>query len=165
MRVVSYDPDAYFNENCEVFFIDELEDEGGEIYSSAPVSERPQDKSSRIELYVQEWEKRHLPLDDYQDWMTIGMALASVGEECRDYFRRISVFSSKYNSEDTDRKFNEFLQNTRSIRIGSFFYKCHNMALFQMRYRIMRMWGFLWRFCQRQCRESYMTRMIVRIFL
>ena len=29
LRVVSYDPDAYFNENCEVFCIDELDDEGG----------------------------------------------------------------------------------------------------------------------------------------
>ena len=55
-----------------------------------------QDKSSRIELYVQEWEKRRVPLDDYQDWMTVGMALASAGEECREFFHRISVFSSKY---------------------------------------------------------------------
>ena len=129
LRVVSYDPDAYFNENCEVFCINELEDEGGEIYSSGPVSERPQDKSSRIELYVQEWEKRHVPLDDYQDWMTVGMALASVGEECREYFHRISVFSSKYSREDTDRKFDGFLQNTRSIKIGSFFYKCHEYGV------------------------------------
>ena len=52
LRVVSYDPDAYFNENCELFCIDEMEDDGGEIYSSAPAAERPQDKSSRIELYL-----------------------------------------------------------------------------------------------------------------
>ena len=47
-----------------MFCIDELEEDGGEIYSSAPAGERPQDKSSRIELYVLEWEKRHVPLDD-----------------------------------------------------------------------------------------------------
>ena len=129
LRVVSYDPDAYFNENCELFCIDEMEDDGGEIYSSAPAAERPQDKSSRIELYVQEWEKRHVPLDDYQDWMTVGMAFASAGEECREFFHRISVFSSKYDREDTDKKFDGFLQNTRSIRIGSFFYKCHEYGV------------------------------------
>ena len=129
LRVVSYDPDAYFNENCELFCIDEMEDDGGEIYSSAPAAERPQDKSSRIELYVLEWEKRHVPLDDYQDWMTVGMALASAGEECREYFHRISVFSSKYSREDTDKKFDGFLQNTRSIKIGSFFYKCHEYGV------------------------------------
>ena len=129
LRVVSYDPDTYFNENCELFCIDELEDEGGEIYSSAPAAERPQGKSSRIELYVQEWEKRRVPLDDYQDWITVGMALASAGEECREFFHRISVFSSKYDREDTDRKFDGFLENTRSIRIGSFFYKCHEYGV------------------------------------
>lgn len=129
LRVVSYDPDAYFNENCELFCIDELEEDEGEIYSSSPVPERAQDRSSRIELYVLEWEKRHVPLDDYQDWMTVGMALASAGEECREFFHRISVFSSKYDREDTDRKFDGFLQNTRSIRIGSFFYKCHEYGV------------------------------------
>ena len=129
LRVVSYDPDAFFNENCEVFCIDEREEDDGEVYSSGPVPERAQDRSSRIELYVLEWEKRHVPLDDYQDWMTVGMALASAGEECREYFHRISVFSSKYSREDTDKKFDGFLQNTRSIRIGSFFYKCHEYGV------------------------------------
>ena len=129
LRVVSYDPDAYFNENCEVFCIDEREEDDGEVYSSGPAPERAQDRSSRIELYVLEWEKRHVPLDDYQDWMTVGMALASAGEECREYFHRISVFSSKYSREDTDKKFDGFLQNTRSIKIGSFFYKCHEYGV------------------------------------
>ena len=45
------------------------------------------------------------------------MALASAGEEFREAFHRISVFSSKYDREDTDRKFDGFLQNSRSIRI------------------------------------------------
>ena len=129
LRVVSYDPDAFFNENCEVFCIDEREEDDGEVYSSGPVPERAQDRSSRIELYVLEWEKRHVPLDDYQDWMTVGMALASAGKECREYFHRISVFSSKYSREDTDKKFDGFLQNTRSIKIGSFFYKCHEYGV------------------------------------
>lgn len=69
-----------------------------------------------------------MPLDDYQDWMTAGMALASAGEECREFFHRISVFSSKYDREDTDRKFDWFLQNTRSIRIGSFFISVMSMG-------------------------------------
>lgn len=129
LRVVSYDPEAYFNENCELFCIDEMEDDGSEIYSPAPAAERPQDKGSRIDLYVQEWEKRRVPLDDYQDWMTVGMALASAGEEFRESFHRVSRFSSKYDREDTDRKFDGFLQNTRSIRIGSFFYKCHEYGV------------------------------------
>lgn len=48
LRVVSYDPEAYFNENCELFCIDELEDDGSEIYSSAPAAERTQNKSSGL---------------------------------------------------------------------------------------------------------------------
>ena len=66
-----------------------------------------------------------MSLDDYQDWMTVGMALASAGEEFRESFHRVSRFSSKYDREDTDRKFDGFLENTRSIRIGSIFYKGH----------------------------------------
>lgn len=96
------------------------------MYSAVPRGgEKVVDKVSRVELYVQEWEKRRVPLDDYKDWMTVGMALASAGEEFRESFHRVSRFSSKYNREDTDRKFDGFLENTRSIRIGSFFYKCH----------------------------------------
>ena len=128
LRVVSYDPEAYFNEDCEVFCIDETDDEEP-VYSGDPKVERAADKGSRVELYVQEWEKKRVPLDDYQDWMTVGMALASSGEEFREAFHRISVFSSKYDRVDTDRKFDGFLQNTRSIRIGSFFYKCHEYGV------------------------------------
>lgn len=68
-------------------------------------------------------------LDDYQDCMAVGMTLVSAGEECREFFHRISVFSSKYSLEDTDRKLDDFLQNTRSIKIGSFFYKCHEYGV------------------------------------
>ena len=35
LRVVSYDPDGYFNEECEVFCIDDEEDEGP-VYSAVP---------------------------------------------------------------------------------------------------------------------------------
>ena len=61
--------------------------------------------------------------------MTVGMALASAGEEFRESFHRVSRFSSKYDREDSDRKFDGFLENTRSIRIGSFFYKCHEYGV------------------------------------
>lgn len=165
LRVVSYDPDGYFNEGCEVFCIDDEEDEGP-VYSAVPRVEKVADKVSRVELYVQEWEKRRVPLDDYQDWMTMGMALASAGEECRKLFHRISVFSSKYDREDTDRKFDGFLENTRGVSgSGVSFISVMSMGRFRIVCRIMRVSGFRWRFCRGRCRGLCLTLIIFRTSL
>jgi len=63
-------------------------------------------------------------ISNYDDWMRIGFALASLGNEGRDYFIRISSHNPKYqDSEDTlQTKFDGFLKDRKGdISIGTFF--------------------------------------------
>ena len=54
----------------------------------------------------------------------MGMALSSLGEPGREYFNRISRFSSKYSPEICNKKYNDLQRTTRTLNIGTFFYKC-----------------------------------------
>ena len=124
LRVVSYDEHPYYNPDCEIYTLpgNDMDDDP----FPEPLS-RPEDISDneRLALYVQEWERKRIPLDDYGDWLTIGMALAGQGEAGKAAFRAVSRFSSKYDEAANDRKFDELARSTHSIGLGSFYYKCH----------------------------------------
>lgn len=133
LRVLSYDPAAYLNVDCHVFTLPENntidvstqdEDEPEEIIS------QDTDASSLIARYVEAWESKGIPLDDYDDWRSMCMSLSTLGEKAWAYVDRISKFSAKYNREDNRKKFQEFIRSTRSIGIGTFFYKCHSYGVF-----------------------------------
>ena len=68
--------------------------------------------------------------DDYDTWLRAALALAAVGERGRDWFHRISHFSSKYNAEETDTKFDEALINRNgSIGAGTFVHFCKEAGI------------------------------------
>jgi len=63
-------------------------------------------------------------VDNYDDWLRIGFALASLGEDGRSYFVELSKDNPKYNDseEDINRKFDGFLKDySGDITLGSFF--------------------------------------------
>lgn len=133
LRVLSYDPAPYLNEDCAVFSLPESglngtraqqEDEGRELLLTET------DSSNQIARYVTAWEEKRIPLDDYDDWRAMCMSLSTLGEKGWAYVDRISRFSARYNREDNRRKFQEFVRSTRSIGIGTFFYKCHAFGVF-----------------------------------
>ena len=78
MRFVSYDPNPYFNENCILYSLPE-------DFISDDDTQEPEDEpeireitnNERLELYVQEWERKKIALDDYADWATIGLSQSS----------------------------------------------------------------------------------------
>ena len=132
LRFVSYDPEPYFNEDCTLYSIpedDEVEDDEGEDEDEDTPAQREISSNERLELYVQEWERRRIPLDDYADWQAIGLALSHEGEAGRNAFHRVSRFSAKYKSLETDMKFTSFAEGNYSTGLGTFFYKCHQMGV------------------------------------
>ena len=121
LRFISIDDHPYLNDSCDIYELPE------ETEEELPEEFRPRDipDDERLEMYVSLWEQKRISLDDYEEWLTIGMALSSLGETGRAAFHRLSACSKKYDPEDTDRKFNELLKTTRSVGIGSFYYRCH----------------------------------------
>ena len=120
LRVLSYDDNAYYNESCSPFCIHTCTEE--------ELEENICDNStdiSKVDAYVKVWEDMEIVLDDYDEWRTVGMALSSLGEPGRELFDRVSRFSSKYAAEDVSAAFDNYLNTTKDISLGSFFYVCH----------------------------------------
>lgn len=63
-------------------------------------------------------------IDNYDDWMRLGFALASIGEDGRNYFVKISTGNPKYNDseDDINKKFDGLLKDySGEITLGTFF--------------------------------------------
>lgn len=81
--------------------------------------------SEEIEAVVEQIEKNGINLaDDYNNWLTIGMALAyEMGERGRELFHRVSRISGKYTIGECDKKYDNCLRSSNGrTTIGSFFY-------------------------------------------
>ena len=69
--------------------------------------------------------RNHIDMtENYADWISIGLALATLGEEGREYYHIVSRQNAKYNEHETDKKFDGFLRSSNSITIGTFFHYC-----------------------------------------
>ena len=126
LRVVSYDTDPYINPDCTTYTLPQPSE------PQEPIDELPQDQEPeedltalKLEEHLQIWEEKQHPLDDYDQWITVGMALSRLGEPGREPFHRVSRYSDKYTPEATDKAFDGFLRSTKHITLGSFFYICH----------------------------------------
>ncbi|MBQ8422510.1 MAG: DUF3987 domain-containing protein, partial [Bacteroidales bacterium] len=126
LRVVSYDTDPYINPDCTTYTLPQPSE------PQEPTDELPQDQETeedltalKLEEHLQIWEEKQHPLDDYDQWITVGMALSRLGEPGREPFHRVSRYSDKYTPETTDKAFDGFLRSTKHITLGSFFYICH----------------------------------------
>lgn len=130
LRYLSYDENPVFNENCERFGLPEGFDVDAartEAARSCRVLENP--ALARAKVYAEEWQKKGPAVDDYDDWMRIGMALSRLGEDGRELFHLVSGTSAKYDGRETDRAFDGFLKSTRDVSLGSFYFMCNRMGV------------------------------------
>ncbi|MDZ7757230.1 PriCT-2 domain-containing protein [Rhodohalobacter sp.] len=66
------------------------------------------------------------------DWFSIGISLASFGEDGRQLFHRVSKMSGKYNATKCDEKFDNLCETaSKQVSLGTFFEHCkrHNIPL------------------------------------
>ena len=130
LRFVSFDPNPIFNEGCTRYCLPEgFDEEEHERERERESSLQENPKLSRALAYANEWEKRKIPLDDYDDWRTMAMALTSLGEQGWEILEKVSQFGKNYDQTDNKKKFEEFRKHTRSIGLGSFFYKCQEYGV------------------------------------
>lgn len=66
---------------------------------------------------------------DYQSWFTVGCALASLGENGRQFFHVCSSQNPTYKYAECDKKFTNLLRTGKHIGIGSFFEICKDYGI------------------------------------
>ena len=132
LRYASADDTPYLNEDAPVFrVIDQTKEVRRYVM---PVKYEPFEDFSpgqklttlqKVELMVRAIERLHLDLTEgYDNWRTIGMSLADLGETGRDFFHRLSRINAGYDPKGTDSKFTNLLRTTRRVSIGTFFHLC-----------------------------------------
>lgn len=77
----------------------------------------------RIKLYLDYIQSHGIDLtQNYDEWVLLGFAFASLGEDGREPFHIISKFSDKYSYDECNKKFDNVLATSRNeISIGTFF--------------------------------------------
>ena len=123
LRCLSYDDNPYVNENAENYSF---------VYHKPKPTPKPfcrsryaDDTDERVYLACKEISQRHIDMTaNYADWISIGLALASLGESGREYYHIVSQQNDKYNQRETDKKFDGFLRSGSCITIGTFFHHC-----------------------------------------
>ncbi len=94
-----------------------------------PLSRDEYEKMS-LEHYISELEKLDNVADNYEEWVyDVGFALATLGENGRDYFHRVSQLSTKYDSNKCDKKFDNLIKTTNHDGIGNFIKFCKNLGI------------------------------------
>src|ERR1700676_606682 len=124
-RFVSYDPDIYINENSQLCPV------------KVSVKKKPQpinfvfQENDFTEIINQVQYSRIDLTADYEDWIKIGLALASkFGEQGRDYFHAFSQYNESYNQVKADKKYTHLLKNSeQKVSIGTIYYLAKQRGL------------------------------------
>lgn len=85
-----------------------------------------------IEVIVSRIEDYRLDLTvNYQDWLSIGFALADeIGEPGRGFFHRLSKFHPSYDYNECDKQFDKCLvRQQRGISIKTFFFMAQSAGI------------------------------------
>lgn len=118
LRVISHDPEAYLNLNA-VPYNGLFEEPRKQVKRYIPRNATSTDEE-RVARCVEQVSQDLT--SNYQDWIEIGLSLASMGEIGRGYYHRLSSFHPKYNQRETDRKFDNLLKTNRNqVGLGTFF--------------------------------------------
>jgi len=130
LRFVSYDPEAHWNQNPAQFDAAALlsaADAAAERKPRPVYLPKPTGTDSTTEKKVRDLIERIEATatdvtGEYNDWMRLGMALASeFGPMGESYFQRISQFHPDYNQAEVSKKYDNFVRHTARVHIGTFF--------------------------------------------
>lgn len=131
LRIASYDADAFYRpEACDYAGVYEEPRKAAPQRAFIAREDDPTATMAKVERMTERICAAHIDMtDNYMDWVQIGFALASMGEPARQCYHAISAQSAKYDSADTDRKFDNLLNATNGVSIATFFYHCKNHGL------------------------------------
>lgn len=130
LRYISYDPAMLIRENPEPLFVKQF-------YKPKTIQknldrETTEKDIARMYEYLALIESLQLNFcPNYETWYRIGFAFAnSLGEDGRGPFHICSKFYPSYDPIETNKKYDDFLQNgNKQISLGTFFHRCKMLDL------------------------------------
>lgn len=126
LRVLSYDENPYVNEDAKRY-------EGIEVFTpnfAQPSLVGADGDLRKVQRCVDQIVEFGIDITQtYQDWYTIGVALASLGEEGRYYFHKVSSVHPEYKYHIANKKFNDLLRTRGQVGLGTFFYWCQQYGI------------------------------------
>lgn len=112
---VSYDPEIYLNENSATFQVKQ------EIQPRVKANIELSDLERAKEVAQQIDSEASDITVGYENWINLGLSLASLGEDARSIYHTISARNSNYDAQECDKKFSDFLQNGKMTSPAYFF--------------------------------------------
>ncbi len=107
------------------FGVDTPQHIGAELVAKSRDYENVDDTIRIADLIAQLINKGVDITSDYAEWVKVGAAFASLGEQGRDFFHQVSSINSGYEVGECDKKFNNLLKTGNgSVGISTFFYMC-----------------------------------------
>lgn len=115
-----------------------LEPEDSKPVRTATFINSPAEDLATALYYVEQLETNNIDLtDSYDDWVKIGFSLASLGEDGRSLYHRVSALYGDYRERETDLKFtNLLLTASGKVTIASFIRFCLDQGV--SRYTVFR---------------------------
>lgn len=111
---VSYDPNAHLNLSSVVYEFKSSTRSNSVKYQQSDL-ERAKLVAERISTSVVDI------TEGYDNWLKIGFALATFGEDGREVFHQVSSKCASYNADTTDQKFSDCLKNGKFSSPAYFF--------------------------------------------
>ncbi|WP_312331943.1 BT4734/BF3469 family protein [Sphingobacterium sp.] len=137
---VSWDPEVYYNPaskelNAEELGINKVPFEMVQEKSVRLIAEEEirveearltfkiQRDLKRVEMVVADLEQENIDItDNYNNWQMIAFSLASLGEEARTFFHRVSALNGQYDYDEADKKFTDALKNRKKFKNANKFF-------------------------------------------
>lgn len=139
LRFASYDSEPYINGNAEPFRIIDTTTKpkpnpakASMVMEQRSWNKNPEATLDKVARLTEEVVRRGIDLTDgYSNWVEIGMALANLGENGREFFHAVSSVYPGYDRAKVDTKFTNLLRTTRKVTIATFFHQCegHGVTL------------------------------------
>ena len=140
---VSHDPEAYFNPDSKLFTFEVAQDK----LTSVPVNDEQRIEQEekreagsneyerlknlkRVVFCLEQIEAGKIDISaDYEDWLLIGFALSTLGEDARQLYHRAVQYNSGYKQAEADKKFDDALAKTKFKTPAKFFAICKNYGI------------------------------------
>lgn len=129
LRGYSYDSNAYFNENAEIFHeVYEYRFDTSKLPNNKIIEIKNSDEENtynKVANVIAKINESGIDITkEYSQWFQIGCALANeFKEDGREFFHKVSLYHPKYHPESCDNIYSKCLEgNYTDIQIGTFFY-------------------------------------------
>lgn len=126
LRILSYDPCPYENENALSY----CGLGNREVYLAAPSMTDADGDLRKVKKCVDLIVQHGIDItSSYDEWMRIGAALTALGDAGRYFFHEVSKQYSGYRYAETNKKYDSLLRTTNRVGLGTFFYWCQQYGI------------------------------------